>query len=235
MGKSYVYRSISDDLRAAISSGIYAPDEMIPSENLLVEKYNTTRLTVRKALQVLESENLIRPQQGKGYFVLSPEYSRFELNFVDKPDVGAMKYLEINVIPAGEELSARLQVQEDTMLVVVRRLFLEEDEPASYDEKYFLYMRGEPLIERELHYSQFPDLFTDKYVPRKIWTDMEISAGKAPENVAGALQCAPGETLLLVTRTVFSDEDVPIGFGQRWYAPGHGKLGAVSNRYVLRG
>ena len=101
MESNFVYRNIAEDLRTAISAGRYAPDEMIPSENALASAYKTSRVTVRKALHILENEGLIRPQHGKGYFVLSPEYSRFQLDFVDKPAGGSSQYLEINVIPAG--------------------------------------------------------------------------------------------------------------------------------------
>ena len=82
---TYLHRSITNDLRAAISAGEYSPDEMIPSENRLASKYGTSRITVRKALRILESEGLIKPRRGKGYFVLSPEYSRFTLDFSEKP------------------------------------------------------------------------------------------------------------------------------------------------------
>ena len=229
MGKNSIYRSIADDLRSAVSLGKYSPDEMIPSENSLAAQYNTSRVTVRKALQILENEGLLRPQHGKGYFVMSPEHRRFQLDFIDKPSGGGERYLEINVIPAGRELSQRLRVAEDTMLVAIRRLLLENDAPCAYDEKYFPYVKGEPLIEREIHYAEFSDVFTDKYAPRNIWISMDIQTGRAEERVSAALGCMPDEVLLLVNRTIFTDEDTPIGFGQRWFAPGSGGLNAVSN------
>ena len=230
MENNYVYRSITDDLRAAISIGKYAPDERIPSENTLAAMYNTSRVTVRKALHILENEGLIRPQHGKGYFVLSPEYNRYMIDFVDKPLMGSSQYLEINVIPAREELSERLRISPESMLVVIRRLLLEDGEPLAYDEKFFPYVRGEPLIERELHYAQFPDVFTDKYVPRGIWTNMEIEAAEAPQSVCVALNAGIGSALLCVNRTVYTNENLPIGFGRRWYSPKRGVLSAVSNR-----
>lgn len=229
MEKNYVYRGIADDLRTAITLGKYSPGEMIPSENMLAAQYDTSRVTVRKALDLLENEGLLRPQHGKGYFVMSPEYSRFQLDFIDKPDRAGLHYLEISVVPADAALAARFRVREDTMLVVIRRLLLENGEPCAYDEKYFLYVKGEPLIERELHYAEFPDVFTDRYGARAIWTDMEIKTGRPAPRVSEALGCAQDEALLLVSRTIYTDENTPIGFGQRWYAPGSSGLNAISN------
>lgn len=232
MEKNFVYRGIADDLRTAITLGKYSPDEMIPSENSLAAQYGTSRVTVRKALDLLENEGLIRPQHGKGYFVMSPEYSRFQLDFVDKPEKGGTRYLEINVIPADAALSERFRVREDTMFVMIRRLLLENGAPCAYDEKYFPYVKGEPLIERELHYAQFPDVFTDRYVPRGIWTNMEINTAAAAAHVSAALGCAEGQTLLLVRRTIYANENTPIGFGQRWYAQNSAGLNAISNYYT---
>ena len=229
MENTFVYRRIADDLRNAISLGKYSPHEMIPSENALAAKYDTSRVTVRNALHILEDEGLIRPQHGKGYFVMSPEYSRFQLEFLDKPDQNRFRYLEIDVIPSDPALSALFRIGEDTMLVVIRRLLLKDDRPSAYDEKYFPYEKGAPLIEREIRYAEFPDVFTDKYVPRNIWTGMEIGTGRAPVRVSAALGCAPDEALLLVSRTVYTAENTPIGFGRRWYAPDSGGLQAVSN------
>ena len=73
MTETYLYRNISDDIRNAILTGRYSADDMIPSENELAAKYATSRVTVRKALRILENEGLIKPLRGKGYIVLSPE------------------------------------------------------------------------------------------------------------------------------------------------------------------
>lgn len=229
MQSNYLYRNIADDLRAAVSQGKYSPDERIPSENTLAAQYQTSRVTVRKALHILENEGLIRPQHGKGYFVLSPEYSRFVLDFTDKPEQYGSQYLEINVIPADAQLARRFETREGIMLVVIRRLLLSGQEPAAYDEKFIPYVKGEPIIERELNYAHFPDIFTDQYVPRGIWTKMEIEVCDPPGNVRIALGFEEQTTLLCVSRTVFTGENAPIGFARRWYAPTHGVLTAASN------
>lgn len=44
-------------------------DDMLPSENLLMEKLGVSRYTVREALALLEQERLIYRVQGKGTFV----------------------------------------------------------------------------------------------------------------------------------------------------------------------
>ena len=117
---------------------------------------------------------------------------------------------------------------------LIRRLILTDGTPTAYDEKYIPYSKGEPVIERELHYAQFPDVFTDQYVPRTIWTNMDICACAAPDYVCIALDCKPGSVLLRVDRTICSREGTHIGFGRRWLIGKNGRLTATSDYYTER-
>jgi GntR family transcriptional regulator len=64
-----VYQQIADELRQRISSGQYEPGSKLPSETELVEEYDVTRITVRRALAVLAGEGLTESQRGRGVFV----------------------------------------------------------------------------------------------------------------------------------------------------------------------
>src|SRR5699024_8009994 len=63
------HEQISNRIRKQIESGSYKVDEKLPSENDLSEKFGVSRVTVRRALQTLESEQLIYRCQGLGSFV----------------------------------------------------------------------------------------------------------------------------------------------------------------------
>ena len=45
--------SIASELKYMIESGLYAPDEKLPSERKLCETFNVQRMTVRSALDIL--------------------------------------------------------------------------------------------------------------------------------------------------------------------------------------
>lgn len=63
------HRRLSNLLREHISSGIYRPGDLLPSENALCQTHDLTRPTVRQALQSLQNEGLIKKQRGKGSIV----------------------------------------------------------------------------------------------------------------------------------------------------------------------
>ncbi len=64
-----VFRQIADHLRDAIEEGRLGENEQIPSETMLTEHYGVARMTVRHAIQVLQSEGLVLAEHGRGVFV----------------------------------------------------------------------------------------------------------------------------------------------------------------------
>ena len=70
------YRSIADTLRRETENGIYSDSRLLPTEQQLCERFETSRQTVRRALLVLEEEGLITRRQGSGSHLREPEKPR---------------------------------------------------------------------------------------------------------------------------------------------------------------
>lgn len=63
------YEDVANQLRAAIKSGEFTPDVRLPGEPVLAGRFGTARITVRKALELLQQEGLIVVVPSKGRFV----------------------------------------------------------------------------------------------------------------------------------------------------------------------
>jgi len=61
------YRAIADDLRRRLGEGELAAGHLLPSESDLSETYEASRVTVRRALEVLRDEGLVESRQGLGW------------------------------------------------------------------------------------------------------------------------------------------------------------------------
>lgn len=57
------------DLRDAITGGVVAPGDRLPSEHALAARYGVSRTVVREVLRVLETQGLTTTLTGKGTFV----------------------------------------------------------------------------------------------------------------------------------------------------------------------
>ncbi|BDG47310.1 MULTISPECIES: trehalose operon repressor [Parageobacillus] len=64
------YLTIYHDLAEKIRQGHWKPYDKLPSENELVERYHTSRETIRKALNLLSEHGYIQKMKGKGSIVL---------------------------------------------------------------------------------------------------------------------------------------------------------------------
>ncbi|ATN03767.1 trehalose operon repressor [Staphylococcus epidermidis] len=68
---------IYDHLKKDISEGNYLYGELLPSEYELVEKYHSSRETVRKALELLTNDGVIQKIRGKGSIVIQQDMTEF--------------------------------------------------------------------------------------------------------------------------------------------------------------
>ena len=64
-----LWRQIVEALRNEIHSGILVPGTQLPTEALLSKRFGVNRHTVRRALNALEEDGIVRAEQGRGTFV----------------------------------------------------------------------------------------------------------------------------------------------------------------------
>lgn len=64
------YAEIYKDLKRKIETNEYEFQEMLPSENTLVQEYNCSRNTIRRAMADLVSDGYVQTMQGKGVRVI---------------------------------------------------------------------------------------------------------------------------------------------------------------------
>lgn len=69
MSDRAVFRQIADSIREAIEREVLREGDKVPSEAQLMEYFDVARMTVRQALQLLQSEGLVVAEHGRGVFV----------------------------------------------------------------------------------------------------------------------------------------------------------------------
>jgi GntR family transcriptional regulator len=65
------YQQIAEELRQRLVSGELAAGRLLPSESALGAAYAASRVTVRRALELLKDEGLVDARQGFGWFAAS--------------------------------------------------------------------------------------------------------------------------------------------------------------------
>ncbi|WP_438492500.1 GntR family transcriptional regulator [Paenibacillus sp. IHBB 3054] len=67
-----MYEKIFDEVKESILTQAYKLGERVPSEKELADSYNVSRITSKKALELLAAEHLIVRKPGRGSFVADP-------------------------------------------------------------------------------------------------------------------------------------------------------------------
>lgn len=82
------YQLIFNTIVGQIKSGEISPNTLLPSENELKDQYDTSRETIRKALNLLAQNGYIQKVRGKGSIVI-------DINKFDFPVSGLVSFKEL--------------------------------------------------------------------------------------------------------------------------------------------
>lgn len=74
------YQQLFKQIQETIQNETYAVGDFLPSEHDLMEQYQVSRDTVRKALSLLQEEGLIKKIRGQGSQVVKEETVNFVSN-----------------------------------------------------------------------------------------------------------------------------------------------------------
>lgn len=85
MEKTYNYLRVYNDLKKGILTGQYVEGVRLPTENQLQTKYGVSRITVKKAMEMLSEEELVERYPGKGTFVLKHDEVSLEEGVSEAP------------------------------------------------------------------------------------------------------------------------------------------------------
>ena len=76
---SYRYQDIYSKIKKSIETNHYRAGKLLPTQEQLANEFNVSRVTIKKALNCLEKENLIYTKQGSGTYV-KPRLDKFPDN-----------------------------------------------------------------------------------------------------------------------------------------------------------
>jgi GntR family transcriptional regulator of arabinose operon len=88
------YKQIAENLRSSIIDSTYAQGAKLPSDSQLSKQFDSSRLTIIRALKQLEVEGLVERKPGSGTYVGSPSQSATHSFGLLIPDLGEGEIFE---------------------------------------------------------------------------------------------------------------------------------------------
>lgn len=149
-----LWRQIVGRLQSDIASGGLKPGMRLPTEAALSTQFGVNRHTVRRALEELSRDGLVRVEQGRGSFVAEDvlDYTveartRFSewIRKHNKEPSGIVR--QLREIPADPRVAAGLGVRGGSRVVVLERLGFADDRPVSLARHYFPSVRLKGMLQ----------------------------------------------------------------------------------------
>lgn len=222
-----LYLKIKKLILNDIQKGLIPVGTKLPSEQLLCEQYEVSRITIRRAITELEMENYVRKQQGKGTFVVPHTHINIALmnvgGFEDtiQHSTGGKEshhshshILSKKIVLADLELAQWLSVPKGSKVLRLKRVFTFDSEPYMIDNAWFplaLYPNLYDLLVEDI--STFK-LITDTYHYRFAKVYKELTASVATKEESQLLECSIGAALFCTKKLLRNEEDVPIHFSK---------------------
>ncbi|WP_239087059.1 GntR family transcriptional regulator [Catellatospora methionotrophica] len=148
------YQRIAAAYRSQIMSGELRPEDRLPTEHEIADRFGVVRQTVRTGLGILVTEGLIVARRPHGYFVrrrehmvyrpqeksrprpASPEMDRFSQQIVDEGRT-PHQAIEVSLVQAAPDLAERLGIAAGETVVARRRVRFINGEPVNINDSHF--------------------------------------------------------------------------------------------------
>jgi GntR family transcriptional regulator len=205
------YLQVYNTLKSKIISGEFSVGSLLPAEPSLEKMFRVSRITVRKAVEMLSQEGYIKAQRGIGTVVLNYQVTQ-NLNKITSMTETlkqngyevSIKDMKIDVIQADDNLAELLGVSAGTKVAQIFRVVCAAGMPMVIAKNYIPYTIVEGI---EQYNNKFVSLYQFLNKQYFITFDMAqdvIIAKNADANDAKILSVKEGFALLCTKRKCLS-------------------------------
>ena len=224
----FPFRRLQAELAKLINS--LPPESRLPSEPDLARRMGVSRATLREAMRSFEGQGLIRRRQGVGTFVMAKvPVIDTGLEMLESIETLAQRMglsvrmgdLDVEQVPADEELAAALNVPVGTQLTRVERVIYTDSRPIAY--------LVDTLPTDVLNATEVKTGFTGSVLdlllrrgdPKLTQSRLDVNAIGANQEVARALQVQRDDVLLIFSASLFADGGRVVDYSHSYFVPGY--------------
>jgi len=219
-----LYIQLAKIIENDINNGLYLPGSKIPSEQDLIEMYNLSRITVRKAMQHLELKGLIIKKQGIGTFVNKQVFAQkvediLELypSLLSKGMSFEVKLLEYNVVVPNSVIQEILQIPGSKKVLKFTKKYLLSNSVPIIGQGFIPADIAKNWTERDVSEVNSLRLIREKAGIAIKNYKLKIKATSADDYLSNVLDIQEGEPILELQRIAFSTENKPVDYTKLFF------------------
>jgi DNA-binding GntR family transcriptional regulator len=206
-----LYYKVYSELRKRLESGEYAKGTLLPTEAELQEQFHVSRVTIRKAVELLSSEGYVVSQQGRGTKVLDHKISQklnyassFTETLLERGVYVSSSNVSIDLVAPSARVAADLGISPETKIVRLYRIRLANNRPIAISINYLKSSIAQGICERFKGNESLYQLLENEYGVSIDNAVESISARAAGVTEAELLQVPVGAPLLTSYRVTYS-------------------------------
>lgn len=206
------YIAIKNSLKQAILNKEYRVGDKIPSERELALRYEVTRVTLQKAMHMLEQEGFIERIHGKGMYVTkviednvyllnngtSDSILGFSREFKDDVKVSS-RLISLHTLKAAEYIASQLDIHEDDEVHYIRRVRLVDNIAVLIEDSYIPCTIIDIIPESVLQNSSLYEFIENKTGRKIKFYNSVIEASLFDDTLSALLACETGLPMLKVS------------------------------------
>lgn len=215
------HRQIIEALTAEIQKNHLKPYDRLPSEKELCAQWQTSRSTVRKAMDQLADRGKIFRVPGKGSFVAFPKILHQPsqiLSFTEKMKAQGLevetKLILKEMIEPDEEIAAALKLAKSVRALKIQRLRIVKGEPLVLQTAFMPASLCENLMKEDLESKSLNRLFQEQCNIRLSRSDIWVEAPIISKKERNLLGNPHVPLFLAVVGVTFDEHDQPVRFSR---------------------
>jgi len=201
---NHMYRDIANQLVTAIQDGLFVTK--LPTEAALMERYQVSRNTIRKAIDLVYQQGLLRRVQGSGYYITDIQLqhktvvnlsARSLFNSNLHPRNLESKVLTFDTIHGDSDLSRKMGIPVDEELYRIIRLRYWHNQLYCLEKAYYL-RSVIPYLSTEAVNSSIWDFINEAYNIGIANSDDYLSLTNLSEEEAALMNLGHGDTHMVL-------------------------------------
>ena len=230
-----LYLRVRGLIRAAIESLQYPVDSYLPDERQFAELYGVSRITIRKALEGLAEEGLIKRLRGRGKGTIvcgaqnqlqSKLTGTFDTLF-STSQVDKIEVLEFDLRSASPDVAEALKIPVGSELRYIERVLIVGAARIAHVRNFIPLPLGRELDRRALEKSMLQEVLAETKGIELRQVDDEIEAMLADYYASDRLELQPGRPILSLKRVFVGEDGVPLNLTRLMIAGDRYKMNLV--------
>jgi GntR family transcriptional regulator len=225
-------------IKQQILNNVYE-DDRVPAEMELANELGVSRTTVRDALSRLENEGVIYRKQGAGTFVNRPglrirsrldEIWSYEAVLEAHGYEPSTRVLDFSQLAADKRLAADLDLAEGEPILLVRKLFLEDEQPVILTCNYIPLAFISGPLEKDAFVVPVFTYLSESAGQYLSYYLSEIVPVLADGDLAETLRIPTSTAVLSLEETGYNEENEPILRAYSYFRDDLLRLGLIRRR-----